>query len=369
MENNKAEYKISFYDKFKCTADKCNLTCCSGWDIAVDDKTFEKWHECSKNYCSSCFSDDDSRIINKETEEDCPFLDTDKLCHIVKDSGDDYLSETCRTFPRIINNYNDRREVSLSCACPEVVEIISRTVDINLEDEGLSNAGNNFEIREILIDIIKNSDFPLGYRLILCYSMMNNLLDADNKKSEVAVKERFKDKDYLKELADYYKSIKPDIYDSLYELNSLFVDITENYRHVKLLRSMLEDVCSYAENIDIDSIVDSYDDFIKFYEQYDELNEKSIITKIYNIFMDSDYTEIAVNFEMIILEYILGRYALFLKYCLKKDNKICAADVKESIAVLSRIISSNSDAVREFIADGFDCEMLDIGYICFIALM
>lgn len=23
--------KIKGYDKFKCTADKCSLTCCSGW--------------------------------------------------------------------------------------------------------------------------------------------------------------------------------------------------------------------------------------------------------------------------------------------------------------------------------------------------
>lgn len=35
--------KIKGYDKFKCIADKCKFTCCKGWDINVDNNTYNKW--------------------------------------------------------------------------------------------------------------------------------------------------------------------------------------------------------------------------------------------------------------------------------------------------------------------------------------
>ena len=35
--------KINYYDTFKCTADKCSLTCCQEWRIAVDEDTEKNW--------------------------------------------------------------------------------------------------------------------------------------------------------------------------------------------------------------------------------------------------------------------------------------------------------------------------------------
>lgn len=41
--------KISNYDKFRCTADKCKFTCCEGWDISVDDNTYNNWENDKAN--------------------------------------------------------------------------------------------------------------------------------------------------------------------------------------------------------------------------------------------------------------------------------------------------------------------------------
>lgn len=35
--------KVNYYDQFKCIADKCSLSCCQEWRIAVDDETHQKW--------------------------------------------------------------------------------------------------------------------------------------------------------------------------------------------------------------------------------------------------------------------------------------------------------------------------------------
>lgn len=36
-------FKIQNYDYFRCTADKCKFTCCSGWDVNIDNNTYIKW--------------------------------------------------------------------------------------------------------------------------------------------------------------------------------------------------------------------------------------------------------------------------------------------------------------------------------------
>ena len=32
-------YQPDYYNNFKCIADKCSITCCQEWKIAVDDAT------------------------------------------------------------------------------------------------------------------------------------------------------------------------------------------------------------------------------------------------------------------------------------------------------------------------------------------
>ncbi|MDY5913546.1 MAG: hypothetical protein SPJ62_16395 [Inconstantimicrobium porci] len=130
--------------------------------------------------------------------------------------------------------------------------------------------------------------YAIEYSLILCYSMMNDLLGADNEKDKSDIKRRYNDNSYLMEFVDYYKSLDVNIYDSLDELTSLFVDITENYKHVKLLKEMLENICNLAENIDIGEAAEEYHKFKKLYENYDGLNRKCIISKVYSLSIEDD---------------------------------------------------------------------------------
>ena len=36
-------YQPDYYNNFKCIADKCSITCCQEWKIAIDDATNRKW--------------------------------------------------------------------------------------------------------------------------------------------------------------------------------------------------------------------------------------------------------------------------------------------------------------------------------------
>ena len=71
---------------------------------------------------------------------------------------------------------------------------------------------------------------------------------------------------------------------------------------------------------------------------------------------------------MIIIEYLLVRYAVFLKCSITEGNDINTSDIKDYIVCFSRVIGNNSDSVIEFFEEGFGDPILEIGYLCLISL-
>ena len=355
--------KFSSYDNFKCIANKCKFTCCSGWDVNIDNNTFNKWSEYDNlsyllKEVKKC-SDKNEYFINKETHEDCPFLDNKGLCNIVKNHGEEYLSLTCHTFPRIENVFEDRKELSLSCACPEVVDIIS-----NINEKIYIKSQNNsldIKIRELLINIINEEDFSLEHKLIVSFEILLSILQNENLNLE-----RYKDKEYIKDIVDMYKGVNLNIEESINELNNLFLDITQNYKEVPVLQGVLNDIYDLAQEVFIEDLSDGWEDFKDKFKEYNTLIQNCIVSKIFSSCVSSDKEEIIISFELIILEYLLIRYASFLKYIISEEISI--QDIKDYIVVFSRVIGNNSEAVKEFIKEGFGDYILEVGYLCFIGL-
>ena len=115
------------FASFRCLGADCEDTCCDGWAVTVDQRTYEKYQTCSDPQWHASFqqfvtitenptSHDYARIQLSSTT--CPFL-SEGLCSIHKDLGEDYLSVTCASFPRVLNVVNDVVERSLDLGCPE----------------------------------------------------------------------------------------------------------------------------------------------------------------------------------------------------------------------------------------------------------
>lgn len=371
--------KISYYDKFKCIADKCKFTCCEGWDVAIDSDTYSRWKKIDYNSLLSnvkvnkCGGKKEY-LINKKTSERCLFLDDKGLCNIVKERGEEYLSLTCRTFPRIENIFEDLKEISLSCACPEVVEIISNMdSEIEMYNEGFDNSYEyllELKIRENVVNIINRKNLELDKKLILSFQMLLNILDNEEITEDLVLNEfeSFKDTKYLKELIDMYDEIEVNKYDAIEEVNNLFLDIIENYKDVSGLEILLKDISHYAEEADLDNLVDIWESFEGQFEEYNMLLKNCIIAKVLSSCISDDVEELALSLQMIIIEYLLVRYAVFLNYSIREDNNIKIEDIKDYIVCFSRVIGNNSDSVIEFLEGGFGNPILEIGYLCFISL-
>ncbi|MGN0158277.1 MAG: flagellin lysine-N-methylase [Brotaphodocola sp.] len=114
-----------YYTDFSCIGAACEDTCCGGWQIQIDDKSFEKYRNVSGQFGNRLRREMDAkkRVFHLKGRN-CAFLNEKGLCDIYSELGKDSLCETCRTYPRHMEDYGETREIMLSLTCPEAARII-----------------------------------------------------------------------------------------------------------------------------------------------------------------------------------------------------------------------------------------------------
>jgi len=163
------------YHAFRCIGAECEDTCCVGWNVNVDKRTYEAYQSCPDPVlgprvrelvainAAGKSNDDYARI--QLTSEGCPFLDQ-KLCSIHKTLGEEYLSSMCATYPRILNIVDDTLVRSLDLACPEAARIVLLNPNPMEFDEDNGTPGTP---RDSLLPVMRtgdsNSAKPYGYFL------------------------------------------------------------------------------------------------------------------------------------------------------------------------------------------------------------
>jgi len=119
--------------RFRCVGASCEDTCCAGWSVHIDKKTYKAYrnqtHEALKPVVAAM-----QRIDNPADPTmygvlpvaglggDCPALQNG-MCAIQANIGTSYLPDTCDTFPRLNRNVNGQVEQSLTLSCPEAARL------------------------------------------------------------------------------------------------------------------------------------------------------------------------------------------------------------------------------------------------------
>lgn len=119
----------TYFDKFRCIADKCPDTCCIGWEVDIDPQTAEKYSaiggELGDKIRRHLIRDDYGCNIFTLCDGDrCPFLNSCNLCEIQLGAGEEALSKTCTLFPRFFDDFGTLREMGLGFGCPEAARIM-----------------------------------------------------------------------------------------------------------------------------------------------------------------------------------------------------------------------------------------------------
>lgn len=115
----------SYYKQFSCIADACPDTCCAGWQIMIDDRSLKKYRRFQGAFRNRLHNDVDwEEHAFRQYGHRCAFLNEENLCDMYIEAGSGMLCDTCRRYPRHIEEFEGMREISLSLSCPEAARII-----------------------------------------------------------------------------------------------------------------------------------------------------------------------------------------------------------------------------------------------------
>ena len=177
-----------YYNKFHCTADQCEDTCCAGWQIMIDERSLKKYRKVKGAFGNRLFNSIDWKEGSfLQYDGRCAFLDENNLCDICSELGPDMFCKTCRNYPRHIEEFPNVREISLSLSCMEAGKLIlgctspirfltketerdeaeEETFDYFLYDKLLS-------VRESAIRILQNREEKIGLRIAMALGLAHD---------------------------------------------------------------------------------------------------------------------------------------------------------------------------------------------------
>lgn len=163
-------YAPTYYKNFKCIADACEHSCCIGWEIDIDEHTFEKYKTLDCPYGSvirESISTQDAPHFQLCEGDRCPHLDERGLCKIilVLGVGEDYLCDICREHPRFYN-FTSVAEVGVGMSCPEAARLILSSPDFaSVEEVGELDAAPDDVLfdgraeRTKVYDVLQKDDY------------------------------------------------------------------------------------------------------------------------------------------------------------------------------------------------------------------
>jgi lysine-N-methylase len=199
MAGNRIVLVPQYVRKFSCIGSDCEDTCCAGWRVEIDHKTYRKYQALKDPRLKPTMETALKRNKKKPSERSfgylqmqgnvCPFLTQERMCRIQLLLGPDYLSDVCDTFPRMTNEINGVMEKSLTPACPEVARLallnpdgiefdeIEEPADTrNMVGASIDTSAKMYankpvrwfwELRIFTIQTLQNRAYPLADRLII----------------------------------------------------------------------------------------------------------------------------------------------------------------------------------------------------------
>jgi lysine-N-methylase len=183
-----------YVERFRCIGSACEDTCCAGWAIHIDKKTYKAYRqttvpELSRLSTNILVRDANAAsparyaMIRPEGKTGQCALVQDGLCSVHQHLNETYLSDVCFTYPRASRQFNGQVEQALSLSCPEAarqallaedafefieasVSVRDATVETVAAKQGMSVEEMN-EVRIFCFNLLRTRDLALWQRLAM----------------------------------------------------------------------------------------------------------------------------------------------------------------------------------------------------------
>ena len=120
-----------FYKDFSCKADKCQHTCCAGWEIDIDASTVAEYQQITgqvgEMIRQNIVEVDGVWQFSLCEGDCCPFLREDGLCELIRTAGESILCDICRNHPRFFVTLGDYELAGVGLSCEKSCELLLAT--------------------------------------------------------------------------------------------------------------------------------------------------------------------------------------------------------------------------------------------------
>lgn len=172
-----------YFSEFECIAGKCTDSCCLGWEIDIDEDSYEYYKTLQGEIGDRLRRDmyeteDGGHGIRTNECGRCMMLNDDNLCDLYIAAGEESLCEVCTDFPRFGIEYRNVEQKCLSLACEEVCRILFSKVEPvkfieqelfgeSYDDQGVTADEAEFfeRAQSELIEILQNRSEPIDKRV------------------------------------------------------------------------------------------------------------------------------------------------------------------------------------------------------------
>lgn len=380
--------KETIYDQFHCIADKCPLTCCRGWAIRADGGIYEKWksrQETSYLCEQVTFKKEDGENIyhmKADSCKTCVMLDDKGLCEIVKRHGDEYLSDTCASFPRKHNQITIlcedeveekvvMDEYSMSGACPAVLKLIkdsqnSYIVDIPEKCSENHDFPMEYQIRNAVIKLMQKREFSLCDRLMLSFSLLHECLACEWEDEVYDCIAVYQDEENLLDTVSMWQSMTFDVSEAFTEVCETWLDVTVFYKEEYMYRPYLYEIADFVEKADADvnvfeQLLADWKAFKEDWKEYDSYWENILVSEIFADCISEDIEYLMEAFQSIMMEYIMTRITVFMQQEMTK-KKVTEEAVHNYVSLFIRMIGHNTEGMAEYWEENFEDSILEKEY-------
>ena len=204
MSNQSIILQPKYVGNFQCDGSKCNAKCCGKWRIDIDMETYKKYQRIKnpamrKKILSSI---QPSTIqtgfqIELNNKGVCPLLCEDNLCYIQRNMGEGALSQTCKVYPRMVQQIGNYQFRMLAMTCPVAAEyaLLSPNAmelqQISCEEDtyawklmakncNMKNVPNDLAAVHIMMGglaILQNTSYTFEQRLVLLGLFLDRVED------------------------------------------------------------------------------------------------------------------------------------------------------------------------------------------------
>ena len=204
MSNQSIILQPKYVADFRCDGSKCNAKCCGKWRIDIDMETYKKYQRIknpamrkkilSSIQPSTIQTGFQIKLNNKGV---CPLLCEDNLCYIQRNMGEGALSQTCKVYPRMVQQIGNYQFRMLAMTCPVAAEyaLLSPNAmelqQISCEEDtyawklmakncNMKNVPNDLAAVHIMMGglaILQNTSYTFEQRLVLLGLFLDRVED------------------------------------------------------------------------------------------------------------------------------------------------------------------------------------------------